>query len=249
MGLAYQDHILQTIDEYRKNHNYQFEQLEITFHLGSPVVLSYPWICFDGLVAYGMGEIIFGKEWQGLASSGQHDLFWDELPIPLKESNNVYHASVGRFNHPDAQTIVNFFKLLSVEYLNYCESPQKRYMIVGGDFKTHKKAYPSISSSTLTFWVNGDLSYIEEICKNHLPGFGKRLNVGYGKIINFIIRKIPNDYSISHPEFGLNRPIPINSIHQFGFALNTLQKGFVAYKPPYWSKSNHVQCYIPEGFV
>lgn len=249
MGPSFLDQLKETIFTWKKHQNFHFQPLEIQIALGSPVVLTYPWILLDGIMAYGIGEMIFQERWQSLCSGGQVDRIWGILPSPLLSSEGIAHGSVGRFSEKEATGHIQMTKPLSVEYLKYCHPFQKRYMIVGGDFKVHKKIYASNMSPFLTFWANGDQTTIETIFRYHTPGVGKRIGNGYGKITDIQIHEIPHDYSIWHPQWGLNRPIPIIFPSLLnGHSLPDVV-GYVAYRPPYWAKENHTKCFIPAGFA
>jgi hypothetical protein len=240
---------IEQLDQFRAQTRFTFQPLQIEIKLGSPVVMSYPWINFDGLIMYGMGALIFKEKWQSMASSGQLDLLFTQIPLPIKCTNHVYHASIGRFSSPTGQGSVDLFKPLSVEYLPYCNPTKARYMIVGGDFKIHQKRFATNYSSWLRFWVNGDLSWIDRILKDHLPGVGKRINIGYGKVVSTKIDTIPQDLSIIHPLYGLNRPLPIEEQGSFTLPHHPYIEGFVASSPPYWAKMNHGRCLLPEGII
>lgn len=238
--------ILARIEEYKKSMpKYIFKSLEITIQLGSPVILTTPWLMIDGILSYLYAEEILEELWKKIPLR-QELKFSDHLPLPLKKTtkNNIeyYHGSVSRFEHDkiNSHTIRRAF---SKEALDNSKKIKPKYDNVRGDFKSCQLTMITNNSNRCKFWCEGDKDEISRILKN-LTALGKKRGSGCGQIISIEITEIQKDYSIFHPTYGLNRPIPIECIEENG----NLEKANLSYKAPYWSSSNFTACYVPEGF-
>jgi len=250
--LQLQQKIRQKIEQFtQKNPTMEpFEPLEIIFFLGSPVLLSYPWILFDGLIAHIYAEMILEEVWDQLPLRFPLD-FTNELPMPIKKTgflnqNNqldfIYHASISRFSLPNANTTQHLHKHFSSEYIEHIHTPKHKYDGVRGDFKQYDMTMIYNYSPECRFWCCGNKTKLEEILPKIIC-LGKKRAIGCGKIMSYSINVLNEDWSLKHPEYGINRPIPVE--------LNadpSLSKGIIAHKPPYWSKANHTLCVIPGGF-
>ena len=214
-------------------------------------MMSAPWIMLDGLLLYGMGELLFGRAWQTMASSSDRAM-WAAIPLPVDtvpgKSPPIYHASCSRFDAPSVAS-TSFFQHFSTENIGDLSSDalKQRYMIVGGEFKQSSKTYPVISSKSVKFWCHGDAKLITTII-SAMPGIGKKLDVGYGRILFSHIDKTRVTWAIIHPEYGLNRPIPLEWASKNGFVCGN-PVATVAFSPPYWMQEHHEPCYVPGGFA
>jgi len=242
---------LAIIEHERARREYTFEPLEITFTLQSPVVLTYPWINLDGYIAYETGQDILGSDW-ALFQDKNPRAIWDALPVPIERWCTVgdmfiYMCSVGRFSNPGAISSRQYNKMFCSEGLGVNDAKKKSYMIVGGQFKLRCIRYPLNYSTSITFWCRGDKATLERYCSN-IVALGTRTAAGNGRIGSCNITSIPEDRSIEHPEFGINRPVPVKMAN----GLSSRKLGEIAMlscRPPNWSKPNHVLCRVPEGFA
>jgi len=232
---------------------YYFEPLEICFNFSKGPMLSYPWINFDGLLAFATGELLFKNKWNSYLSNRILKC-WNYLPVPLKKHDFVlknikrdffYHCSISRFSDNSLDSI-QFHKFFCNEGYQFLNHSKHKFMIVGGDYKQNKKRYPLRNSRKCYFYCYGDKKEIKILCKN-IIGLGKRVSSGNGIVKRFTITSIDKDFSFNHPDFGLNRPIPI--IEKELIKNKQLPIANLAYKPPNWIKANHVTCFIPEGFT
>jgi len=208
--------------------------------------MTYPWVLLDGYVAYETGADLLGERWaefQGRSNSP----IWDALPVPLSRewdstrTRSFYKASVGRFNHPNAMTSRKYQKMFCSEGVPQNASKKEKYMVVGGQFKLRSIQYPGNSSTEVTFWCLGDYPTLLKYC-NQISALGTRTASGNGGIKDCVLTRTSEDYSLEHPEFGLNRPIPT------WHSLRSETNAMLAFKPPYWAKENICSCYVPGGF-
>jgi len=95
---------------------------------------------------------------------------------------------------------------------------------------------------------SGDKAWLEKYCTS-LLAFGARTASGNGRIDKCTITSIPRDFSIVHPGFGVNRPVPVKATEALGLPGARTDVAMLSCKPPNWSRPNHVLCRIPEGFT
>ncbi len=234
--------------------NMYMENLEITFTLASPVLLTYPWLSLDGYLAYVTAEETLGDRAPALLQAREASKAWDDLPVPVERlhftredgtADHVYHASIGRFEHAGATGSKTLFKMFCSEGADRNVSRKEKYMIVGGQFKLRSIQHPLNHSRHVTFWVRGIRDAIErQVAAIH--ALGKRTASGNGRVASVAVRVIEVDWSLIHPEHGVNRPVPV----PVATRANMVEPvATLAYKPPYWAKENHVPCIIPGGFA
>lgn len=229
------------IQQFNKLQKYNFIPLEINFKLRTPVMVTYPWINFDGIIAYSSLEEIFGDLNVFPSMIPLEIINTLQLPIEKVYFNNdkdfFYKSSISRFNNSDIGS-KSFYKHFPSEGLEFLKTKKTKYKLTGGPFKLYMKTLVTITASECRFWCNGDYNKINQYC-NGLVGLGKKVSSGNGIISSAAVSKIKNDYSIFHEIHGLNRPVPTSYRKMESDIAN------ISYKPPYWSKMNHTLCYIP----
>lgn len=244
------DELINTQDDFRKN-EYEFIPLEIRIKLGSPVMLSYPWINLDGLISHLLAQRILKEVYYQLPS-GKVINSMSMLPIPIKKfkfnDDFLFYSSVSRFSNPifSKDTI---YKKIAPKDLEYLKSRKQKFDNVRGDFKQHAITFIQNNSPECVFYCNGDKKKIENLLLT-LDCLGKKRSLGKGRVLSIKINVIEQDFSLVHPEFRVNRPIPLEFLKPLG--LERLQDdsaiSILAYKIPYWNKNNHKLCIAPGGF-
>jgi CRISPR type IV-associated protein Csf3 len=229
---------------------WSFEPFKLRFHLDSPVMLSYPFLFFDGLIAHIHAQVVLDDIF-GLLPRNPIN-FIDGLPLPIKklEWNNdyIYCASTSHFLYHDAISTTNIRKKFddnnAIEHLDMSIHKNTKIDTQRGTTKNYDMRMIINYSPYVDFWVNGDIDAIMELCK-FATGLGKKRNVGYGKVRKVELLPCVEDQSVFYK--GLyNRPVPIELAK--GLSLPEYQKIVnIAYKPPYWDKANVKPCYVPEG--
>jgi len=225
-----------------------FEPLEVRFELGAPVMLSYPWIMFDALVAHAVLEQHFPDVLTSLDSRVVVDL--SEMPLPLEKytfgSNDfIYHASCSRFDVKGTAT-ANIRKRICESDTSRIEN-LKKVDIVRGPLKAYDMRMITITAPTCTFYCKGDKDALASLLAG-VTGLGKKRAAGFGRVMNVTVAMMDADTSIVHPTFGVNRPVPVPLAEQLGLPGASGNVALLAYKPPYWDKSSHALCRVPDGF-
>jgi len=231
--------------------NDRMEPLEIEFKLGAPVMLSYPWIMLDSLVAHAVLEQHFPDVLASLDGRVVVDL--SELPMPLEKhrftSNGkedfLYRGSCSRFS-PSKTATVNIRKRLCEPDTRYLASTRK-VDIVRGPFKAYGMKMITIAAPSCKFWCVGARRPLEELLAG-VSGLGKKRAAGCGRIIGVSIVEAEQDASMLHPDHGVNRPVPVSLAKQLDLPGASESIAMLAYKPPYWNKSKHALCRVPDGF-
>jgi CRISPR type IV-associated protein Csf3 len=212
----------------------------------SPIMLNHPFILADGFFFYRAAEEQLG-DLSPVLQARHADPIFETINVPLckTEFNDlyVYHASILRFDVSVTQlkSFYRYFDMSSLRSMQR-EKQKPRYLIAGGPFKLERRQYPVLSTPTATFWIKGNLEFIIRTL-DHLNGIGKRCNSGYGQIKSYEIKEIPEDYSIFHPTYKINRTIPISMITQQMKDLDKVNIAQAAYKPPNWAYST--TCVLP----
>jgi len=149
---------------------------------------------------------------------------------------DIYHASVAQFDVVDAG-VATIYKRFSEQQSHIIRTDKKSVDISRGHFKAYAMRLPYIPARTATFYVNGDLNEILRLI-SFLPGLGKKVAYGYGAIKSISVEETPEDYSLVKDGVAM-RPLPL-------FFAESNEKMMLAWKPPYWDKTNVASC-VPPG--
>lgn len=225
--------------------------LEVRVDLASPVILSYPWIMLDSLLAHLVLEQQYPELLQSLPPRDPVDLTAVFLPL-LREDfvlggkpTYLYHASCSRFG-PAKTGIAHLRKKIAEDSLRFLNTRKRQIDVVRGPFKAYDMSQVSVSAKTCVFYCVGQETAIRTLLEG-LQSLGKKRAAGYGRVINTQVLTITTDCSFVHPEFGLNRPLPVAFAE--GRAIAGTTTALLAYKPPYWGKQMVALCYTPSGFA
>lgn len=233
------------IDEYVVGDD--FEPLEVVFKIKPPIYINSPWIHFDGLINYLCFRDCLGEDFYILPSDFTVDT--SNLMLPLKQcvvdEFQVYHSSVAIYNQANLMMDTIYKRFTDKEtYLLTKKQQQGRIHTNSGFFKDFMIHYPILLTDTLTFYCNGDKKELDRLL-NNLSFIGKKTSIGSGKILNYTIQSIEEDYSF-FKDNKIMRPIPSK------FKLPLLEGMIIqrqSYKPPYWDKNNMTMCYVPPNQI
>lgn len=117
-----------------------------------------------------------------------------------------------------------------------------------GEFRAYRMPHiiRIIEGGILTFYAVGHKDEIEELL-SYIPAVGKKCSVGWGIVKEWIVEEIDDCYTTYHPEYGLMRPIEVDSeeARRADFDLSKYPIMQYAIKPPYWKQKNLRLCYVP----
>jgi hypothetical protein len=208
---------------------------KVIFHLRAPLALSHPWLAFDGIIAHlclleALGDDFF------ITPKKLNLLSYLSLPLPLKRTEDVYHASVSIFPTEVSLKLTYLYKRFEP---NFASSLRKKKVDIGrGHFRDFKLSRPYIPVPEVTFYACGDVEYIGGLLEG-LVGLGDDVRVGFGIISKYEVEELSEDYSLVKDGQAM-RPIPISMCEEFE------AKVPLAYKPPYWDPQNVALC-VPPG--
>lgn len=248
MNLNYLIKKINEIISLEKYHGeYYFEPLKIRFNIATPIMLSYPFIFFDGLIAHIKAKDVLGEYFDLLPQRIPIN-FVDNLDLPIKRTNinsdYLYHASISIFEDP-TPSINIIHRQFSGDLVNqYTQSIKKRNIDLSrGKFKLYQMRMPVNNSKYVDFYCNGDKKELERLCR-YVEYIGKKRSIGYGSVLSFEIEKLKEDYSIIKDN-KIMRPVPLIFCPMFNIK-NQDNIAMMNYKPPYWDKSSSKLCVIPE---
>lgn len=233
---------------YNKLSNYEtgenYSPTKITFNIKPPLYMSHPYLSFDSIISMLCLRDCLGSDYFKLPSNELLNL--DNLKLPIKKTEDVYHASVSLFD------ISNTLKLSkNRRYKRFSDDPiyqianfkQKRISNDRGYFKDFIIDYPAILTDTVFFYSNCDIESITNLLSN-LTNLGKKSSVGGGEILSFEVTETSEDYSF----FKDNKPVrPIPVKLNIPFVEPGITFSNQAYKPPYFDKNNVAMCLTPQN--
>lgn len=102
----------------------------------------------------------------------------------------------------------------------------------------------TVKDGKITFWAMGHADEVQALLDS-IPAVGKKYAAGYGIVARWNVEECDEDYSLWHPEYGLMRPVEIDSGEAKGLDLRGCPVMQYGIKPPYWKAKNMRLCYVP----
>lgn len=102
----------------------------------------------------------------------------------------------------------------------------------------------TVKGGIITFWAMGHANEVQELL-DCIPAVGKKYAAGYGIVARWTVEDCEEDYSLWHPEYGLMRPVEVESEDTAGLDLTGYPIMQYGVKPPYWKAKNLRLCYVP----
>lgn len=102
----------------------------------------------------------------------------------------------------------------------------------------------TVKDSVVTFWARGHADEVQALLDS-ISAVGKKYAAGYGLVAQWIVEECAEDYSLWHPEYGLMRPVEVDSEEAKTLDLSRYPIMQYAVKPPYWKAKNRRLCYVP----
>ena len=163
------------------------------------------------------------------------------LPL-LQLENNQYASSMGFYKQLD-QRIEHWHKKPD------WDKQQDHLQLDKGKIKESvgaERAYrmPQVirTISDMEFYCVGTKEKIIDLL-SYMPAIGKKPSAGWGRVARWSVESIETDYSASHPDCGITKPISIEEdIPDAG----EYRIGDIAIRPPAWKHTNQKTCYIPK---
>lgn len=230
-----------------KQEDYEYITLEMIFK--SPIIISFPWIAFDGIISQMLLNLSLGKMFYNLNSDKpinskvKHYMDSPILHDPVP-SCSVIHWFNDKDEPIDPKYDVNqhiITKKWHDEHSHEIQTKTTYILKAGGDYLNFFLRYPALLAYKGVVHLYAKPLALE-LLMTFVKGIGKKINMGNGAISSFKIYK--NEKKQSHYDYekGISlRPIPIRFLEEY----DKSQVGMVAWKPPYWSKLKLEKCVPP----
>jgi len=230
-----------------------YKPFSITFHMTTPICLGHPYIHLDGLLAHLILREQTGLDYYVLPSKQpltRQDFYkMNRLPqklMPLGKLGPVYRASVSQFTPNPLHTThtlytATFYKRFH-EPLAADQNFKHKTIDTGrGRFRGWMLRLPYFSAETVTFYAYGDLQETLRLL-SYAAGLGKKIAAGFGAFKSVSVQELEEDRSIVWKGHAM-RPIPLAMCRE------ATEKMLLAFKPPYWNKTNVRPCAAPGSKV
>lgn len=227
---------------YRKLRGYNppsnFQPFKVEIKLGSPLLLANPYIHGDSVLMALLMKRILGDEYYNLPSKSPIPVH-KFLKMPLKQTNDVYHASVSEFDTDIIKT-ETVYKRFDEEHLDKVKTRITKIRLGQGFYKNYMMKFPVIPTRKVIFYFNGSMKECENILQD-LTSLGKKTDIGYGLVRKISLEETEQDYSFVK-DGKCMRPLPNKDFEFLGMP-SVSQR--LAYKAPYWDKKNLAMCAAP----
>jgi len=217
----------------------EFEPLKIEFKMTSPIMLGHPFIHLDGLILHLLYRNILDDDYYCLPSKKPID-FSKYVKAPLKQTEDVYHASVSFFD-TDTKFATTIYKRFCTEYLELLQTKKQKILKGSGFFRDYMMKMVYIPAKVIFFHVCGNKTEIERLLQ-HVVNLGKKTAYGFGRVKSLYVEETEADYSLVKDGLAM-RPIPVRML------MEAKTKVMLAYKPPYWDKRNVELCAFPGAMI
>lgn len=228
---------------YRKLRGYNppsnFEPFKVEVKLGAPLLLANPYIHGDSVLMSLLMKRVLGDNYYNLPSKSPipvHNL----LKLPLKQTKEVYHASVSQFD-TDVIKTETVYKRFDEEHINHVKSKITKIRLGQGFYKSYMMKFPVIPTKTVTFYFNGNIKECEKIFED-LTALGKKTDIGYGIVRKVTTERTEQDYSFLK-DGQCMRPFPAKEF-EGDYGIPSIAQR-LAWKAPYWDKKNLAMCAAP----
>jgi hypothetical protein len=204
------------------------ENLEVVFHLSTPISLGFPWIFFDSLLAHVMLKEELGENYYSLPT---------KIPIkdiprpPLKYYYDVPVASVSIIEPNPGLQVFSYFKRGDFPF------PRGKISRGSGFFKDFYLKAIYVPAQRVRFYATGELSEVERLVSK-IPALGKDRNIGFGFVKLVEVREVPFEFGLVKDGLAM-RPIPVRYLKHYE------DSAYLAYKPPYWARESVDLCAVP----
>lgn len=234
--------IMKRIVDYEIGNDYT--PLQVVMEVIPPIYITSPWLHLDSILSYLCTRDALNDLFYCMPTHETIDI--SLLDLPLKKTNDLYHASVGIYDDFSKLKMNTIYKRFTDKETHHLTRKQQRGRIKTnqGHFKDFMINLPALITNKITFYCNGDKNELKRLFK-HLTHLGKKTSIGSGYIRNISITETFEDYSF-FKDGEIMRTIPIMmDIPIFEGVIIQRQP----YKPPYWDKENVTMCYVPKNQI
>lgn len=213
-----------------------FQPLQVEFSLATPLMMAFPWIYGDALVARLLMEEILEDDFYNLPAKEPLPVS-KHLRLPLQKTDLIYHASASILDTDEMHTTILYKRFHEAEDLK----TKTRIRRNSGQMRDFMMKFPYSASRTVTFYMNGNLEELSRLLSS-VRHLGKKHAVGGGEVSGFSISEIPEDWSITKDGIAM-RSIPCSMLKSF----SDIRAMRLAYTFPGWDQANVAMCVAPGG--
>lgn len=169
--------------------------------------------------------------------------------LPLRQlPGNRWAASRGVYEEI-GQTVEHINKrpnFFNADKINHLDMEKGIISDSVGQYRAYRipNVIRTVKGGTIAFWAMGHVDEVQALL-NCIPAVGKKYAAGYGIVADWTVEECSEDYSLWHPEYGLMRPVEIDSEEAKSFDLTGYPVMQYGVKPPYWKSKNFRLCYVP----
>jgi len=203
-------------------------------------MLGHPWLHLDGILAHLINRMLRGPDYYVLPSKRPVDPQQPQRVMPLKNTRDVFHASVSLFDCEEAYAGSLYKRFYSFQSTRV-KTRKAKVDLARGLYKLYAMRLPYIPARTVTFYCCGDINRVLQLL-SFLPALGKKTAVGYGQYRSLTVEETAEDYSLVRDGVAM-RPIPLEMCRY------AERQMMLAYRPPYWDKRLIKPCAPPGAKV
>ena len=221
--------------------------ITLRFHLKAPIMVTHPWLNFDGLVAHMLLRLTMGQDYYSLPSNDPLGKRVRALPLPVRQSY-FSHSSVVLFKN-SAEELINVEESANIEYVHKRFHEPGAHLIGGkkskinlgsGIYKNYSIRIPYVPARYADVYVEAKPQALL-LLMQHVSGLGKKTAYGLGEIAKLEVLPNPHKATAWNPKTKeALRPIPTR------FCVDYEDFAYLAWKPPYWDRRNIDAC-VPVG--
>lgn len=171
------------------------------------------------------------------------------IGLPLRQlPNNRWAASRGVYTQV-GQVIEHINKrpnFFSADKIGRLDMEKGLISESVGEYRAYRlpQLVRTVKDGILEFWAMGHPEEVKSLL-DIMFAVGKKTAIGYGAVQSWEVEECEEDYSLWHPEYGLMRPVEVES--EEAKKLDLKEYPIIRYgtKPPYWKLENERLCYVP----
>ena len=214
---------------------------KITFSMVSPICY-YSVPILDSIVAY-------ARYCTTRKSTDYHSPTGREvshIDIPIKKHDLGFYMASYMFSDTTAEGQDAWRKRWETKHddLAHFGRGRRRVDISSGKYKSYDIPIVTQSVKKVWFYFDGDPAEVRRLIIDNLPGFGKKVSIGFGWFSDVMVETEADD------DLVYFRPLPLafaGELARIGQRyLMRVHKAFGAYKMPYWLPEHQTDIFIPE---
>jgi hypothetical protein len=213
-----------------------FVPLQIEFQLATPLIMGYPWIFGDAMLARLLMEDLLGDDFYNLPAKTPLPI-WQYLRLPVAKSGDIYHASASILDTDEKHTLTLYKRFHEAADLK----TKSRIRMNSGMMRNFMLKFPYSASRTVKFNFLGNEKEIVRLMQN-VRHLGKKREVGGGEVACMKVHRLHKDESITKDGIAM-RSIPSNMLKSFA----DIHVILMAYRFPSWDCNNVTLCVAPGG--